>query len=742
MQYLRRLAFTLSALAAGLSLQAQNFRISVVVSDEASQPISYATVSANNGKGAITDSKGFASFNTDTAGNYRIITRAVGYIPDTSFHKIPSSKPLSVQLKKANYLTGESVISSGRFIQDLNEVAVSMSVAKSSEIQRNNNLGMDEAMNRMSGVAVTDKQANIRGSSGYAYGAGSRVMILVDGLPMLSADANAVQWDNLPIENLEQVEVIKGASSALYGSSALGGVINIRTKLPTDSIGFCRVSTSATFYDKPSGSIIQAPSTTKPTENFNFTFGKKKGKLQYVLGGNLMNNNGYRESDYSRRIRFNTQLRYTLTSRLTIGVAAGASRDSAGLFLFWANPDSGYFPQAGTDSRALYRKANIDPYLTYQANTSSTHTLRGRMYYNENNSLNKAYSATGTVSYGEYNYKKEKGFFGFTKGALNLGAVYIHNTIRSDSMYGNRMSRNAAIYAQLDQGKGRFNYSIGVRYEAFKMETEKWITYPVFRAGANYRLFKATFLRASLGQGYRFPSVAERYITTSSGSVFIFPNKDLQPEHGYSFEFGVRQPFKLKKWVGYVDFAAFKMKYYNMIDFQFSIYSGGAGFKSVNLSEGSQISGIEVSTGATGKVGKTTVSGMVGYTYMNPKNLGYSPLLLMPPEEKFLKYRYQHMLRTDVNVAWNSWNIGANIRYNSFMKRIDPIFNTEIKGVDVFRQNHPNGDLICDFRLSKSLSQKFSLAFILKNAFNRVYMFIPGNLGPTRNFNLQLTYQW
>lgn len=714
----------------------------MVVTDEAHQPISYATVSANNGKGAITDSKGIATFSTDTAGRYRIITRAIGYLADTTFFRIPSKGPYSVQLKKANYLTGESVISSGRYLQDLNEVAVSMSVTKSSEIQRNNNLGMDEAMNRMSGVAVTDKQANIRGSSGYSYGAGSRVMILVDGLPMLSADANAVQWDNLPIENLDQVEVIKGASSALYGSSALGGVINLRTKLPTDSVGFFRLTSFVTLYDRPSGDIVRAPATSRPTENLSFTFGKKKGNLQYVIGGNLMNNNGYRESDYSRRIRLNTQLRYTLTDKITIGLAAGASRDSAGLFLFWASPDSGYFPQAGTDSKALYYKVNIDPYVTYQQNTSTTHTLRGRMYYNDNNSLNKAYSATGTVSYGEYNYKKEKGFFGFTKGALNIGTVYIHNTIRSDSMYGNRMSRNAAFYAQLDQGKGRFNYSIGMRYEAFKMESEKWITYPVFRAGANYRLGKATFMRASFGQGYRFPSVAERYVTTSSGSVYIFPNQNLEPEHGYSMELGVRQPLKLKKWLGYVDFAAFRMKYFNMIDFAFSLYSSGTGFKSVNLVENSQISGLELSAGTTGNLKNVKLSSMIGYTYMNPRNLGYSPLLLMKPEEKYLKYRYQHMVRADVNLAWKSWNLGANIRYNSFMIRIDPIFNTAINGVEQFRANHTKGDLICDFRLSKSLTNRFSMAFILKNAFNRVYMFIPGNYGPTRNFNLQLTYRW
>ena len=63
-----------------------------------------------------------------------------------------------------------------------------------------------------------DGQANIRGGSGYSYGAGSRVMLLMDDLPILTGDVNEVKWNYLPVEIIGQVEVIKGASSALYGS--------------------------------------------------------------------------------------------------------------------------------------------------------------------------------------------------------------------------------------------------------------------------------------------------------------------------------------------------------------------------------------------------------------------------------------------------------------------------------------------------------------------------------------------
>jgi outer membrane cobalamin receptor len=89
-------------------------------------------------------------------------------------------------------------------------------------------------MNQIPSVNISDSQVSIRSGSGFSYGAGSRVLMMVDEMPMISADAADIKWNFIPIENIEQVEVIKGASSALFGSSALNGVINFRTAYPKD----------------------------------------------------------------------------------------------------------------------------------------------------------------------------------------------------------------------------------------------------------------------------------------------------------------------------------------------------------------------------------------------------------------------------------------------------------------------------------------------------------------------------
>ena len=111
-----------------------------------------------------------------------------------------------------------------------------------------NTTSLDKLLEQAPSVSIIDGQANIRGGSGWSYGAGSRVLILVDDLPQLTADAGDAKWSFLPVENLEQIEIIKGASSALYGSSAMNGVINIRTAYPK-STPQTRINVFSGFYD-------------------------------------------------------------------------------------------------------------------------------------------------------------------------------------------------------------------------------------------------------------------------------------------------------------------------------------------------------------------------------------------------------------------------------------------------------------------------------------------------------------
>ena len=96
---------------------------------------------------------------------------------------------------------------------------------------------------------------------------------------------------------------------------------------------------------------------------------------------------------------------------------------------------------------------------------------------------------------------------------------------------------------------------------------------PVFRIGSTYQPAEYTFLRASYGQGYRFPSIAEKYISTFVGGLNIFPNNNIQPEYGWSAEIGLKQGFKINNFKGYLDLSGFVTRYQDMIEFVFDFYN-------------------------------------------------------------------------------------------------------------------------------------------------------------------------
>ncbi|MCB0627341.1 MAG: TonB-dependent receptor plug domain-containing protein, partial [Saprospiraceae bacterium] len=74
---------------------------------------------------------------------------------------------------------------------------------------------------------------SIRGASEVAGGGiGNRVLLLIDGRPALSPESGGALWNLVPLNSVERIEVVKGAYSSLYGSSAMGGVINVITHKP------------------------------------------------------------------------------------------------------------------------------------------------------------------------------------------------------------------------------------------------------------------------------------------------------------------------------------------------------------------------------------------------------------------------------------------------------------------------------------------------------------------------------
>src|SRR5690554_7256998 len=132
---------------------------------------------------------------------------------------------------------------------------------------------------------------------------------------------------------------------------------------------------------------------------------------------------------------------------------------------------------------------------------------------------------------------------------------------------------NVSLYAQLDKKVLNIvNLSAGGRLEYFQLNDTVTALKPIFRFGASINVFQETYFRASYGQGYRFPTITERYIRTGVGNFGVFSNPDLQGESSWNGEVGIKQGLKFKNIYGYLDIAAYWQEYENTIEYLFGFW--------------------------------------------------------------------------------------------------------------------------------------------------------------------------
>ena len=257
---------------------------------------------------------------TDENGNFLIKTELdkltitfqfIGYESLTKEIHIVSDSTIEIEIGMETKIReiDQVVVTANRSEQKVAELTVSMDIIKSAFLSDNHITDSQEIINKTPGIEVMDGQASIRGGSGFSYGAGSRVLALIDGLPMVSADAGNIKWQFLPLENLAQIEIIKGASSVLYGSAALNGIINFRTADATN-IPDTRFFIETGIFDKPKNKDRVWWNTPRTFSNSSFSHLQKYGKNDIGISGNLMIDEGYRRFNGEKLARISLKLKH------------------------------------------------------------------------------------------------------------------------------------------------------------------------------------------------------------------------------------------------------------------------------------------------------------------------------------------------------------------------------------------------------------------------------------------------
>lgn len=768
----------------------QNATLKGVVTDASTnETLPGVTVKAGE-TGAATGADGAYSLSLP-AGSYEVSFTFVGYETKTQSVQLKPGQTveLNIQLGDADNLLQTATVTSGKFEKPLGEVTVSLDVLKPRLVESTNATSIDETLVKVPGLSIVDGQASIRGGAGFSYGAGTRVLMLVDDIPALQADAGFPNWDDFPVENVAQIEVLKGAASALYGSSAMNGIINLRTAYAKD-----KPETSAAIFGKVWGAPKDGAKKWWGTDSseiqlpveagFNFCHRQKFNKLDFVLGMYGLYRDSYNKDTYSRYGRITPNIRYRVSDRLSLGLNMNFNFGRSGSFFIWGD-DSTKAYQAGLNSASasLGRlRFMIDPNVQYFDRSGNRHKFLGRYFYVHNNNSGNQ-SNDSRMYYGEYQFQRQMDQLGLV---VTTGVVGIYTTVEAELYNGDYSTRNLAGYLQFDyKAFDRLNLSAGVRYEQNRLQSPDTIrvnpdslyripngvakeSKPVFRFGANYQIAQATYLRASWGQGYRYPTIAEKFISTdfSAGNV-VRPNPLLVSETGWTAELGIKQGFRIGKWQGYADITAFVSEYQNMMEFVLDTLIGkldpgpppqltfSAEFRSKNTGD-TRITGGEISLVGQGQLGKGTLYILAGYTGIKPEYKEFSDSLQLfvyktSDTNNVLKYRFNHTFKFDAQYDIGRFSFGGSVQHNSTMRSIDAIFEAKIAGVELptppefvavrnFRRTH-KGATIVDVRASYKLSEALKVSVLCGNLLNEEYTLRPALLEGPRNYTLRLDWR-
>lgn len=904
------------------------------------EPLIGASISYKAGtQGTVSDINGAYEIQLPEGGVDLVISY-IGY-EDMQMPIVISKRETMVKdiyMKEKTNLMEDVVVTAGRFEQKMSDVTVSMELIKADHITRQAPTDLTSTLQTLPGVDIIDKQPSIRGGGGWTYSVGSRSLVLVDGMSALTPANGVINWNSVPMENIEQVEVIKGASSVLYGSSALNGVINVRTARP-GLTPKTKVSTYVGIYGDPKNSSYQwsdksfwkdgkyevepilrnslFSGVSNPMyEGFDLSHSRRIGNFDVSGSMNLFTDEGYREQGYNKRFRIGGNLTYRqpdVQNRIiNYGFNIDFLTNKYGDFFIWRSPKEPLRPSSLTNMGREENSFHIDPFYNYiNPNNNTTHRIKGRFYYTGDRIVNP----TGTNSIlnilgnmgtdldalqGLVTNIKNKDYTmllpfitpalngdlnGMVNGALGIlnpifpnattadycdliswtmnnglpsgtsdlipwlndvskggkkipshtdhnydyyldyqfnkkwengtqittGLTYEHITNNSYTT-GEHQSDNVAMFFQYDQRFwDKLSVSAGVRAEYYRIddhhkeaETKIFGTKvpfrPVFRAGLNYQLADYSFIRASFGQGYRNPSITEKYARKDIGGVGVYPNEELKAEKGYNAELGFKQGYKWGNLQGMADVAGFYTRYDNMIEFQFGLFNNadysiinslsdagkmlmdminkvpganlGIGAKFHNVSK-AEIYGVEISTTGMYTFSKNAkLLYNIGYIYTEPRDADYKernaleasytdPLQMKEKSNTspYLKYRQKHTIKATLDFEWKRISLGTNISWKSKLLAVDYLMvderekekpevmdyvrdllfgNIDGETLNSYWRKHNKDYLTMDLRMGVKATKDVGFQFMINNVWNKEYSYRPMAIAAPRTFVVKM----
>ncbi len=694
----------------------QTFEITGRITDPEFTPVPGVNVYLiNTTYGDATNDKGFFQIKNIPAGNYELEISAIGY--SKKRQKITVNKNIRIDfiLIPEAIKTEEIIVTAGKYEQKKSELPVSTEIIYGAKLIERNFRNLEAAMRFVPGVTMTEDQISIRGSSGYSRGAGARALVTIDGLPFYTGDTGEIVWEMIPTTEIQRVEIVKGASSSLYGSSAIGGVVSAITR-EISSFPRTMINAYYGFYDKPYYNEWDWSGEHRPFNGVTVSHSNSFDNIGFNISLTRLEDLSYRRDDFSKKYIGFLKMQYTFNPKSSLIILANSFNKRAGNFLYWKDSRNVLINSDFVSANRIETNRYLLGLVYKNLLSDQTILFLKGSYYRNNFSDNSIPSNIST----SHLYRLESQITsGLTKNIiLTSGAEVIPSKVTS-SLFGNPNSISAGLYSVADIS---FDFplliSIGLRYDYGKLDSLKASGSLSPKIGFNYKLFDNLVFRSSLGTGFRNPTLAEAFTSTSTSGITVKPNPGIKPERNVTFELGLNYTYQS---LFEFDFALFRNEYYKMIEASVDPSDGLIFFNNLLRA---RIQGFEI--GSTINIIPGVLKSNAAYTYLHSKDV---------EEGTTLKYRPKHSFTG--SIEFTNWHFGLGIffRYQSKVEEID----NELIDLGIVRDGNLRVPIYqTDVNLSYDLisfSLPATVYLNVKNIFNYNYVELVGNLKPIRNFS-------
>jgi outer membrane receptor for ferrienterochelin and colicins len=420
------------------------------------------------------------------------------------------------------YRSNDIVVTGTRSKRLIKDSPVATEVIHADEIMNLGAKNVGEVLEERAGIIITQDGARGGILSAQLQGLNDEhTLILVDGVPVIGRIAGQLDLSRLSVQNIERIEIVKGAASSLYGSEAVGGVVHIITKDPEESFKYFANGSMGSFESR----------------NARVDLSLSRHKTSALLTGEARRADGYDLDPSTANTTADAFKNYSLFSKLKYSSSEIYSMQLSGEYF---NQRQTGFDGGNriTDTQTWYINASNDWVMKNSSN------FKFRLYHT---SFTKAINRAGilvenieTLSRSEFIYNRV-----ISNHIMTMGAEGSYNWLQSNRVEtGEKSVKNVSFYAQDEILFKIIEFNLGLRgdyHSEFQWHVSPKIGF-LLKPTENFRV------RGSYGNGFRAPNFIELYLDLdhsglSSQPYVAYGNPSLQPETSRSLNFGLEYHF-------------------------------------------------------------------------------------------------------------------------------------------------------------------------------------------------------